>query len=128
VETARDHHLDRVFMLAPTSSPRRIAAVAKAASGFIYCQSRPGVTGFSQGVPGDLDSLLQRVRSESTLPLGVGFGISTPDQVRSVVTVADGAVVGTAFVRLAAEHPLDPEAAAAAVSELARRLKQATRA
>ena len=128
VRTARVHGLDRVFMLASTSSPERIAAVARDASGFIYCQSRAGVTGFTSDLPADLEDLVGRVKAASPVPIGVGFGISTPEQVRSVVSTADGAAVGTAFVRLVGEHAGDPSGMVKAVFDLTSRLKSATRA
>lgn len=125
IPIARSAGLDRIFMLAPTSSDDRIASVAAAASGFIYCQSRAGVTGFRQSVPPELGALMARVRSVSPLPIGVGFGISTPEHARSIAALAEGVVVGTAFVRLIEEHGADPAAAVEAVANLAARLKAA---
>lgn len=127
VALAREQGLDRVFMLAPTSSPERIASVAENASGFIYCQSRAGVTGYRNELPPDLGELISRVRSESPLPIAVGFGISTPAHVTQVIAVADGAIVGTALVRLVAEAGNDVASATMALASLTRSLKQATR-
>lgn len=127
IATAQSHGLDCIFMLAPTSSPERIRAVSEKASGFIYCQSRAGVTGEQQSAPPDLDALVARVRVSSSLPIGVGFGISTPEHVRAVTGMAEGAVVGTAFVRLIGEGSDDIETVAGRVSHLAAQLKAATR-
>ena len=127
VSISRDEGLDTIFMLAPTSSPARIRAVAEAASGFIYCQSRAGVTGEQRDVPPDLGILIDRVRAASALPVAVGFGISRPEHVRAVSAVADGAVVGSAFVRLLAEAGVEPDAGVRAAAELAADLKAATR-
>ncbi len=127
IATARSYGLDRIFMLAPTSSAERIRAVSEEASGFIYCQSRAGVTGERQSAPPDLDALVARVRVSSSLPIGVGFGISTPDHVRAVTHMAEGAVVGTAFVRLIGEGSDHLETVIDQVSQLATELKAATR-
>lgn len=127
IAAARACDLDRIFMLAPTSSASRIRSVTEVASGFIYCQSRTGITGFQASVPPDLGPLIDRVRAESPLPIAVGFGISTPDHARVVGDMADGVAVGTAFVKLIADCGNDPDAAADAVGRLTADLKRATR-
>ena len=93
----RRHGLDLVFLLAPTSTDERIAAVAERASGFVYCVSLTGVTGQRAALP-DLRNYLARVRARTDLPLAVGFGVSTPEHVRNVGEVADGAVVASALI------------------------------
>jgi tryptophan synthase alpha chain len=93
----RRHRLDLVFLLAPTSTDERIAAVAERASGFVYCVSLTGVTGQRDALP-DLRDYLGRVRARTDLPLAVGFGVSTPEHVRHVGEVADGAVVASALI------------------------------
>ncbi|MGD0438265.1 MAG: tryptophan synthase subunit alpha [Bryobacteraceae bacterium] len=90
--------LDTVFLAAPTSTPRRLELVAKYSSGFVYLVSRTGVTGERSSVSDAVAPLVQAVRKVTGLPLAVGFGISTPDQVRSVGEIADGVAVGSAFV------------------------------
>jgi tryptophan synthase alpha chain len=97
LETCRRHGLDLVFLLAPTSTDERIAAVAERASGFVYCVSLTGVTGERAALP-DLRAYLARVRARTDLPLAIGFGVSTPDHVRQVGEVADGAVVASALI------------------------------
>ena len=97
LEVCRRHGLDLVFLLAPTSTDERIAAVAERASGFIYCVSLTGVTGQRAALP-DLRDYLARVRARTDLPLAVGFGVSTPEHVRNVGEVADGAVVASALI------------------------------
>ena len=77
LEACRRHGLDLVFLLAPTSTDERIAAVAERASGFIYCVSLTGVTGQRAALP-DLRDYLARVRARTDLPLAIGFGVSTP--------------------------------------------------
>jgi tryptophan synthase alpha chain len=93
----RRHGLDLVFLLAPTSTDERIAAVAKRASGFVYCVSLTGVTGQRAALP-DLRDYLARVRAQTDLPLAVGFGVSTPEHVCNVGEVADGAIVASALI------------------------------
>jgi tryptophan synthase alpha chain len=88
---------DLIFMLAPTSTDARIAAVAERASGFIYCVSLRGVTGARAALP-DLAAYLRRVRERTTLPLAVGFGVSTASHVRQIGRVADGAIVASALI------------------------------
>jgi tryptophan synthase alpha chain len=97
LEACRRHGLDLVFLLAPTSTDERIAAVAERASGFVYCVSLTGVTGERAALP-DLRAYLARVRARIDLPLAIGFGVSTPDHVRQVGEVADGAVVASALI------------------------------
>ncbi len=93
----RRHGLDLVFLLAPTSTDERIAAVAERASGFIYCVSLIGVTGQRAALP-DFRQYLARVRARTDVPLAVGFGVSTPEHVRDIGEVADGAVVASALI------------------------------
>lgn len=99
--------LHMVYLLAPTSTPERIAVVSAHASGFIYCVSVTGVTGARSALADDLPAFLQRVREQASVPLAVGFGISTREHVEAVGKVADGAVVGSAFVQVVAAASLD---------------------
>lgn len=99
-----------IFLLAPTSTKERIAATAKIASGFIYCVSRTGVTGTQNELPTELKSLVEGIKSASSVPVVVGFGISRPEHVRQVTQYADGAVVGSALVSVIANAPSPGEA------------------
>ncbi len=90
--------IDTIFLVAPTSTEDRIRDVATRSTGFVYVVSRTGVTGAESAVPTDIASLVGRVRALSDRPVCVGFGISTPEHVRMVCQVADGAVVGSALV------------------------------
>jgi tryptophan synthase alpha chain len=92
------HELDMIFLVAPTSTDARLRLVAERASGFIYAVSRAGVTGARSEVSRDAERLVERVREVSGLPIAVGFGISTAEQVRDVLRYADAAVVGSAIV------------------------------
>ncbi len=107
---ARAAHLHLVYLLAPTSTDERIARVAEVASGFIYCVSVAGVTGPRAELPPSLPDLIGRVRTRSDLPLAVGFGISAARHVREVGRIADGAIVGSAFVEAIREAPRERRA------------------
>jgi tryptophan synthase alpha chain len=92
------HGLDMIYLVAPTSTDERLSLIAERASGFIYAISRAGVTGARRAVSHDAEQLVGRVRAVSDLPVAVGFGISTAEQVSEVWRYADGAVVGSAIV------------------------------
>jgi tryptophan synthase alpha chain len=94
----RDHAIDLIFLVAPTTSNERLRRIAQQASGFIYAVSRAGVTGTRNEMPRDAEPLVKRVRAVSDLPIAVGFGISTAEQVRQVWHFADAAVIGSALV------------------------------
>ncbi len=95
----RQNNLDMIFLVAPTSGDERLKMVAEKASGFIYAVSRAGVTGAQESVSGSAAHLVERMRRFSDLPVAVGFGISTAQQVSEVWQFADAAVVGSAIVR-----------------------------
>ena len=118
VRQLRRAGLDTVFLAAPTSSERRLQLVAEHSSGFVYLVSRTGVTGEQQSVSDSVQPLIARTRNLTKLPLAVGFGVSTPDQVRQVAVLADGVVVGSALVKLIETH--------SAAADLAHRLETFT--
>lgn len=99
VALAGDADVATVFFVAPTSTDERIALAERSSSGFIYCVSVAGITGAREELPADLRSYLMRVRSLTTRPLVVGFGVSKPEQVRMLSELADGVIVGSAVVR-----------------------------
>ena len=94
----RGHSIDLIFLIAPTTSDERLTRIARQASGFIYAVSRAGVTGARNELPRDAEPLVRRARTVSDLPIAVGFGISTAEQVRRVWRFADAAVIGSAIV------------------------------
>jgi tryptophan synthase alpha chain len=116
--------LDTIFLAAPTSTDDRLVKIAAATSGFLYLISRTGVTGTKDTLPEDLPALLRRVRSATSLPVAVGFGISLPGHVSVLGGLADAAVVGSALV-LEIEKAASVEAATAALTERVRVLKHA---
>jgi tryptophan synthase alpha chain len=97
---ARAAALDLVHMAAPTSGPERLRRIARASRGFVYLVALTGITGERDELPPDLVALIRDLRAVTTRPVCVGFGISTPAHVAEVVRYADGAVVGSAIVRL----------------------------
>lgn len=111
----RRHGRDLIMLLAPTSTEARIAAVARRATGFIYCISLTGVTGARASLAEGLAGYIARVRRHIDLPLAIGIGISTAAHVAEVAQIADGAIVGSALInRLeeVADRPVEERAAA----------------
>ena len=102
---ARGCDLDTVFLAAPTSPPERLQRVAEASRGFVYAISRTGVTGERHSLSDEARPLVEQLRGLGRLPVALGFGISTPEQVREAGKVADGVVVGSALVRFLEEDP-----------------------
>jgi tryptophan synthase alpha chain len=117
----RAHDLDLIFLVAPTSTDERLQMVAARASGFIYAVSRAGITGAQAEMSSEAEKLVRRVRRFSDLPVAVGFGISSPDQVTDVWRYADAAVVGSAIVS-EIERAQSPDEAVAMVGQFARDL------
>lgn len=95
--------LDLISLVAPTSEDR-IATVAKEASGFIYVVSSLGVTGVRSEITTDIGAMVKLIRASSDLPCAVGFGISTPEQARKMAGLSDGAIVGSAIVKIIAQY------------------------
>src|SRR5919202_53776 len=95
--------LDMIFLAAPTSTAARLALIAAASRGFIYYVSRLGTTGVRQRLADDLQMMVAKVRASTSKPVVVGFGVSTPEQIRSVAEMADGVVVASAILKLMEE-------------------------
>ncbi|MBX3062083.1 MAG: tryptophan synthase subunit alpha [Anaerolineae bacterium] len=113
------YNLSLTPLLAPTSTPDRIRVVTSKAHGFIYLVSVTGVTGARDTLAPDLADYVRRVRGLTTLPLTIGFGISTPDHVRLIAELADGVVVASALIRTTEAEGLE------AMQKLARSLREA---
>lgn len=94
------HHLQPIFLVAPTSTDERLKRIAEVSEGFIYAISRVGITGTQQQVAGDARELVTRLRRYTNLPIALGFGISNAAHVAAVAEFADAAVVGSAIVAL----------------------------
>jgi tryptophan synthase alpha chain len=95
--------IDLISLIAPTSEAR-IKEIAKSASGFIYLVSSMGVTGIRSEITTDLSSITAAIKSVTPIPVAIGFGIHTPAQAAQMARIADGVIVGSAIVKIAAEH------------------------
>ena len=109
LKVTRSLGLSLIFLVAPTTTPARLARVLEESSGFVYYISRTGITGEQAAFQADFETKLARIKAASTLPVVVGFGVSTPEHVRTVCALADGAVVGSALVRRTLEKKPFPE-------------------
>ena len=99
VKTARKNNFATVFFLSPTTSKERVKAIVKASSGFIYYVSLTGVTGARRLLPEDIRANVLYAKRQTKKPVCVGFGVSTPIQIKSIAKIADGVIVGSAIVR-----------------------------
>ena len=123
---ARAAGLDIIFLLAPTSDADRVRVVLRKASGFVYFVSMTGVTGSRAIDSGEVERMVRELRGSCRLPIGVGFGISTPAEAAAVATYADAVVVGSAIVRLIEAHAGSPQLVSE-VGAFMRALKDACR-
>ena len=103
--TLREHHMDLIFLLAPTSTDERMAQVAQVASGYVYYVSLKGVTGAGHLDTGAVEAMLPRIRQHVKIPVGVGFGIRDADTARTVGRVADAVVIGSRIIQILEEAP-----------------------
>jgi tryptophan synthase alpha chain len=101
--------IDTIFLLSPTTTGERIRRAAALGGGFLYGISRLGVTGIRDSVADSARDLARRVRAETDMPLALGFGVSQPDHIRTIGQWADAAVVGSALVKVVAEHGRAPK-------------------
>lgn len=126
----RRHNLDAIFLIAPTSGEERVQRIADAASGFVYYVSLRGVTGAAHLDVNEVEAKLKTIRRHTRLPVGVGFGIGTPEAAATVARFADAVVVGSAIVRRIEEMAGTPDRVfgevPAFVASLRRAMDQAT--
>lgn len=115
--------VDLVSLIAPTSE-NRIAMIAKEAEGFIYLVSSLGVTGMRSEIKTDLASIVKAVRENTDIPCAIGFGISTPEQAKKMADLSDGAIVGSAIIKILEKHGKD---APKYVGEYVKSMKDAMR-
>ena len=99
----RQYDVDLISLIAPTSE-NRIAMIAKEAEGFIYVVSSLGVTGMRSEIKTDLASIVNVIRENTDVPCAIGFGISTPEQAKKMSALSDGAIVGSAIIKLLEKH------------------------
>jgi tryptophan synthase alpha chain len=126
LEAADSHDLDRVFLVAPSSTEERVAKITRACRGFVYAASLMGITGTRDAVSGDAAGLVKRIRQHTDLPVAVGLGVSNGTQAAQVAAFADGVIVGSAFVRRLLEAASET-AGIAAVRELTTELAAGVR-
>jgi tryptophan synthase alpha chain len=105
IKEARRFELGTIFLIAPTCSPERIRLASRTSRGFLYYVSITGITGARGKLPDHLEPALKQIKEQSRKPVAVGFGISTPEQVKEVSRIADGVIVGSAIVKMIEEHP-----------------------
>ena len=102
-EQCKKYGLDLISLIAPTSH-ERISMIAKEANGFVYCVSSLGVTGVRKEITTDIGAMVKLVKEAKDIPCAIGFGISTPDQAAKMAAVSDGAIVGSAIVKLCGQY------------------------
>jgi tryptophan synthase alpha chain len=124
---AAEHDLDRVFLVAPSSSAERLALIADTCRGFVYAASLMGITGARESVGSQAAGLVSRVRGYTGLPVAVGLGVRDGAQAQQVAGFADGVIVGSAFVQRLLSAPT-PAAGISSVAELAAELAAGVRA
>lgn len=124
---AHANGLDVISLLAPTTPMARVRRIAQASSGFLYFVSVLGVTGARTELPPELPALVKAVRAASTLPVGVGFGVQSPEQAAWIAGFADAVVVGSAIARLIEEQGPDEARVGAFIGELAAAMRAAGR-
>ncbi len=113
---SEEHHLDRIFLVAPSSTPQRLVTTVEASRGFVYAASTMGVTGARDAVSNSAPELVSRVKAVSDIPVGVGLGVRSREQAAEIGGYADGVIVGSALVSalsdgLPALHALTAELA-----------------
>ncbi|MCR4867151.1 MAG: tryptophan synthase subunit alpha [Lachnospiraceae bacterium] len=106
IDTCHKYGVDLISLIAPTSDDR-IAMIAKEAEGFLYIVSSLGVTGTRSEITTDLDSIVDVVRKNTDIPCAIGFGISTPDQAKKMADISDGAIVGSAIIKIIEKYGKD---------------------
>ena len=122
-EASRRHHLDRIFLVAPSSTEERLVRTVDASSGFVYAASTMGVTGAREAVSSAAPELTARVRAHSDIPVGVGLGVRSGVQAAEIAVYADAVIVGSALVTAVGAGP---EALRSLTAELARGVRSAT--
>jgi len=127
IAAADDHDLDKVFLVAPSSTQERLAMTVAECRGFVYATAVMGVTGARASTSDLAGPLVARTKAVTDLPVGVGLGISTGDQAAEVASYADAAIVGSAFVRTLLDHPDDRVAGLRALSALTEDLAEGVR-
>ena len=103
LDLCHQYDVDLISLIAPTSE-HRIAMIAREAEGFLYIVSSLGVTGTRSEITTDLSSMIEVVRQNTDIPCAIGFGISTPEQAQNMASISDGAIVGSAIIKILAQY------------------------
>ena len=119
LEIAPRYNLATIFLVAPTSPPERMKLIASVSTGFIYCVSVTGVTGARAMLSDEIAPMITELRKHTDKPISVGFGVSTPEQAKQVVDIADGAIIGSAIINVVEENMDDEAKLLAAVKQFA---------
>jgi tryptophan synthase alpha chain len=123
LSVCREHGIALISLIAPTSA-NRVAMIAREAEGFIYLVSSLGVTGVRSSITTDLGPIIRTIRENTDVPCAIGFGISNPEQAKKMAAEADGVIVGSAIVKLIAQHGRE---AAGPVGAFVKEMKDAVR-
>ena len=121
IDETDKQHVDRVFVVAPSTSEERLKLVSSKVTGFVYAASLMGVTGTRNQISQSAETLVTRLRKVTDLPVAVGLGVSTPEQAKQVAKYADGVIVGSAFIKLILQTK-DLSKSVGAISQLAKDL------
>jgi len=124
-KSADEHDIDMIFLLAPTSTDERIKLISDKASGFIYFVSVTGVTGARSTLANSLYDYIQHIKNFTDLPVGIGFGISSPEHVREVAEYSDAVIVGSAIIKIIEKNSNNSDLISL-VGDFVNKLKSAT--
>jgi len=128
LKASREHDIDQIFIIAPSTSNKRLKMISKHASGFHYLVSVMGVTGARKEIKKSTLSFIKRVKENGKLPVMVGFGISKPSHIKEITNAgADGAIVGSAIIDIIAKNLDNQEKMLDKISKFANNMKEATR-
>ena len=122
LDIAPNYNLATIFLVAPTSPPERMQLIASVSTGFVYCVSLTGVTGARAMLSNEIAPMIAALRKHTDKPIGVGFGVSTPEQAAEVAAIADGVIVGSAIINVVEAHINDEVKLLAAVKRFASEL------
>ncbi|MCX5666005.1 MAG: tryptophan synthase subunit alpha [Candidatus Omnitrophica bacterium] len=125
IRCAKREKIATIFLAAPTSTRKRIEDIVKNSTGFIYYVSLTGVTGARSKLPPEVASNVRKIKSMTSKPVAVGFGVSTPGQARDMAKIADGVIVGSAIVKMIADNQKNNNALISKVSDFSKKLAKA---
>lgn len=127
LDASRKNSISQVYIVSELTSDERMDRILKKSSGFVYAVARLGVTGIKEDLHDSATSLVRRIKSKAELPVCVGFGISRPEHVKKVCSVADGAIVGSGVVKIIGDNLSDTKAMLKGISDYIHSLKAATK-